>query len=308
MKTKKHFYLGILILVGFIFLMAVGTIQAQRPGNGRHHHRPFFLEQLTEEQRVELQNLRQSMKDQGADRKEIHDAVMAKLEEWGIEVPEHPHIVERLKDQLTEDQINELESMIDEMRSQNADRREICQAVHAKLEEWGIELPERGGMHGHNHRNLFEQLTEEQRYELENLITELKEKGATRQEIRQTIREKLSEWGIKPEKGGRPKDKNRFMDFQRQGKGVQHTNHPNPFNPETTITYELDMPGQVTVSVYNTQGQLIRNLSSEYQDVGQYEVQWNGKSQTGETVPSGVYLYKIQVGNETFTGRMLMMK
>jgi len=87
-------------------------------------------------------------------------------------------------------------------------------------------------------------------------------------------------------------------------------NFPNPFNATTVIRFEVQSAVHelVTVRIYNTAGQLIRTLEVAVSGPGQYDVHWDGRSQNGELVPSGTYLYVIDFGNAILGGRMIMMK
>jgi hypothetical protein len=69
-------------------------------------------------------------------------------------------------------------------------------------------------------------------------------------------------------------------------------NFPNPFNPSTTIHYELPVPGMVTMKIYNILGQEIRTLVNEVQNAGSHAVIWNSQNDAGHIVASGVYLYR----------------
>jgi flagellar hook assembly protein FlgD len=84
---------------------------------------------------------------------------------------------------------------------------------------------------------------------------------------------------------------------------VAVSNHPNPFNPATTIRYELGMPGRVTLSVYNTLGQRVSRLDLGQKERGAHELVFDG---TGLT--SGVYFYKIDARKASATGRMLLLR
>jgi len=77
-------------------------------------------------------------------------------------------------------------------------------------------------------------------------------------------------------------------------------NHPNPFNPTTTIEYAIKNRGYVTLTVYNAAGQLVRTLVNDVQEprAAGFSVLWNGRNDSGEPVASGVYLYKLTAGNE----------
>ena len=72
-------------------------------------------------------------------------------------------------------------------------------------------------------------------------------------------------------------------------------NYPNPFNPTTTIKYELAQSGLVRLVLYNLLGQKIRTLISKIQAPGQHQVNWDGKDELGKPVASGVYVYQLQV-------------
>ena len=74
-------------------------------------------------------------------------------------------------------------------------------------------------------------------------------------------------------------------------------NYPNPFNPETWIPYHLVHAANVTLTVYDTQGALVRRLDLGHQSAGYYTdrakaVYWDGRNESGESVASGVYFYK----------------
>jgi len=92
--------------------------------------------------------------------------------------------------------------------------------------------------------------------------------------------------------------------------GVLHLvgNHPNPFNPETTIRYHVAEPGLVTVVIYDAQGGVVATEQVEHAAAGQYAWTWNGRSSQGARMPSGVYLYELQYGAERVSAKMLMLK
>jgi hypothetical protein len=80
-------------------------------------------------------------------------------------------------------------------------------------------------------------------------------------------------------------------------------NFPNPFNPTTTIGYSIPTAGNVHVSVFDITGREVAILVNGYQTAGQYAVQWDGHS-----FASGIYFYRVTVGNLSFTNRMVLMK
>ncbi|MYE87444.1 T9SS type A sorting domain-containing protein, partial [Candidatus Poribacteria bacterium] len=90
-------------------------------------------------------------------------------------------------------------------------------------------------------------------------------------------------------------------------------NYPNPFNPETWIPYQLAEPAEVTLTIYDINGQLIRRLAVGHQAAGMYRsrdraVYWDGRNQLGESVTSGLYFYTLTAGDFTATRRMLILK
>lgn len=372
MKTQKSFFRRIAFLLFIaIFMGMSGSLQAQGPGGGEGpgHFRMGRL--LTEEQRAELWELVNSLMDQGATREEIRDVVFEKLTSWGIEIPEdwdgfngpgfgpfghfgnlsdeqreairekvremreqgasREEIREAVRDmleefgvepggvfsQLTDEQRTAIHEKIQQMREQGASREEIHQAITDMLEAWGIELPEGwddwggfrrfgGGPFGFMHL-----LTEEQRIALRERIQELRDQGAGRQEIRQAIDEILDEWGIeRPHRHGRKEDGPDRMGRNRgRGKGsIGAHSSPNPFNPETTLYYSLESPAYVSLCIYNVQGQLVRVLVDEEKHRGNYSVRWDGRYDNGEMAAAGIYVYRLDAGHQSLSGRVTLMK
>ena len=86
------------------------------------------------------------------------------------------------------------------------------------------------------------------------------------------------------------------------------TNYPNPFNPTTTIAFNLVKTSKVTIEVYNLTGKKVRTLVNEVRPAGDNTVVWNGANDNGKTVASGIYLYKIKNGKYTSTKKMILMK
>ncbi|MCB0490706.1 MAG: T9SS type A sorting domain-containing protein, partial [Cyclobacteriaceae bacterium] len=85
-------------------------------------------------------------------------------------------------------------------------------------------------------------------------------------------------------------------------------NYPNPFNPTTTLRYALKEDGRVSLKIYNILGQEIRSLVKEYQAAGYKSVVWDGKNNSGNQVPSGIYIYRLQAGTFVQTRKMMMLK
>ena len=85
-------------------------------------------------------------------------------------------------------------------------------------------------------------------------------------------------------------------------------NYPNPFNPETNIAFSLKEAGHVMIDVYNMKGQLVKTLINEHLDAAYHVVTWNGKDNSGKSVSSGVYFYKMKAEKYTATKKMILMK
>ena len=90
-------------------------------------------------------------------------------------------------------------------------------------------------------------------------------------------------------------------------------NYPNPFNPETWIPYQLAKPADVTLTIYATNGTVVRTLALGHQTAGIYlnrnhAIHWDGRNDVGEAVASGIYFYTLTAGDFTSTRRMLIRK
>jgi len=85
-------------------------------------------------------------------------------------------------------------------------------------------------------------------------------------------------------------------------------NYPNPFNPTTTITYQIPQAGRVTLKIYNMLGQVVRILVDAEVAAGLHAVTWDGRDGKGEQVASGVYLYQLRGGETLMTRKMLFAK
>ena len=90
-------------------------------------------------------------------------------------------------------------------------------------------------------------------------------------------------------------------------------NYPNPFNPETWIPYQLSKAADVTVTIYASDGNVVRTLALGHQEVGTYKnrsqaAYWDGRNETGESVSSGIYFYTLTAGDFSATRKMLILK
>jgi hypothetical protein len=85
-------------------------------------------------------------------------------------------------------------------------------------------------------------------------------------------------------------------------------NYPNPFNPETTISYDIKDAGNVRLAVYNVKGQLVRSLVNTEQAAGRYRVIFDGRDDKGNPLSSGIYLYRFTAGRYSSTRKMMLME
>lgn len=86
------------------------------------------------------------------------------------------------------------------------------------------------------------------------------------------------------------------------------SNYPNPFNPSTTIRFNLSEASNVTLDVYNMLGQKVASLYNGLGHSGANEVSWNGTNDLNESVDSGVYLYRVTTPTGAVSGKMIMLK
>jgi hypothetical protein len=102
------------------------------------------------------------------------------------------------------------------------------------------------------------------------------------------------------------------VDVQPVASGlVLHQNHPNPFNPQTVIPYELPMSERsqrVRLWILDISGRIVNTLVDENQPGGSYRVEWQGKDDRGEAVSSGVYFYVLDAGGERRTRKLVLLK
>jgi len=84
--------------------------------------------------------------------------------------------------------------------------------------------------------------------------------------------------------------------------------YPNPFNPFTTIQYNLPEQAKVNINIYDMTGRLVKNLINGTQGAGLRSIQWNATDDNGLTAPAGVYLYRIEAGKFTDVKKMVLLK
>ncbi|MCI0452262.1 MAG: T9SS type A sorting domain-containing protein [Candidatus Latescibacteria bacterium] len=85
-------------------------------------------------------------------------------------------------------------------------------------------------------------------------------------------------------------------------------NHPNPFNPRTTIRFVLASGGHVTLSIYETEGRLVRTIVDGERASGPHEAQWDGRDGAGNPVGSSVYFYRLTAGKFSSARKMVLLK
>lgn len=86
-------------------------------------------------------------------------------------------------------------------------------------------------------------------------------------------------------------------------------NYPNPFNPETTIPYALSSDAIVSLTIYNIAGQVVRKLvDGEALAAGQYQAVWDGRSESGASVASGMYFYLLHAGDYVAKRKMVLLR
>ena len=119
--------------------------------------------------------------------------------------------------------------------------------------------------------------------------------------------------GIRPKKSWPPQTK---IEFERiNGEIISASidelpsvmslkgNYPNPFNPVTTIQYEIASDAMVSLAIYDITGRLVESLINTNQFAGQYNVRWSAHNE-----PSGMYIMRLIVDGESFTQKMMLMK
>ena len=99
--------------------------------------------------------------------------------------------------------------------------------------------------------------------------------------------------------GDQPNAPDRFALFQ---------NHPNPFNPETEISYYLSQGCEVKLTIYNILGRRVKTLFEGHQNAGMKTLVWDGKDDQGKQLSSGIYFYRLQAGEFIQTRKMSLIK
>lgn len=87
-----------------------------------------------------------------------------------------------------------------------------------------------------------------------------------------------------------------------------YNNYPDPFNPVTSITFDLPEKTNAKLEVYNILGRKVSTLVDDNLDAGKHKITWNGRDDSGKELPTGVYLYKLIVGDRELTKKMTLIK
>jgi hypothetical protein len=85
-------------------------------------------------------------------------------------------------------------------------------------------------------------------------------------------------------------------------------NHPNPFNPSTTISFDLPAKAKVSLKVYDVAGRLIRTLTDREWAAGRHSISWDGHNESGASVASGVYFYRLESKDFSGTKKMVLLR
>jgi hypothetical protein len=107
---------------------------------------------------------------------------------------------------------------------------------------------------------------------------------------------------------GRYEPSSLSVESQLPGRYQLYANYPNPFNPVTTIRYDLPDASQVKLEVYNVLGQRVVTLVDESQEAGHHQVDWNSADSDGRPVSSGIYFYRLTADEYIETKKMMLLK
>jgi hypothetical protein len=87
-----------------------------------------------------------------------------------------------------------------------------------------------------------------------------------------------------------------------------HENYPNPFNPSTTLRFDLPEVNDITLTIYNMLGQKVRTFNMQSTPAGYHSVKWNATNDYGDPVGAGVYLYQLRADQFVKTRKMVLLK
>ena len=87
-----------------------------------------------------------------------------------------------------------------------------------------------------------------------------------------------------------------------------HAAYPNPFNPQTSIQFDIPVDGEVTLEIYDIQGRLVRSLVNKKITAGSHLITWDGFTNAGIPAASGLYLYRMQAGEYSAIKKVTLLK
>lgn len=87
-----------------------------------------------------------------------------------------------------------------------------------------------------------------------------------------------------------------------------YPNFPNPFNPSTTLKFNLDTESRVQIKIFDIKGELMKTLIRDLTPAGENEIIWDGTNDTGYRLPSGVYVYQVEAGTNIDSRKMILLK
>jgi hypothetical protein len=102
-----------------------------------------------------------------------------------------------------------------------------------------------------------------------------------------------------------------YLSVESEGVPVEfalHENYPNPFNPSTTLRFDLPEVSNITLTIFNMLGQKVRTYDMQSTPAGYHSVKWNATNDYGDPVGAGVYLYQLQTKDFVNTRKMVLLK
>jgi DNA-binding transcriptional MerR regulator len=270
---------------------------------------PGLGTRLTEEQSEELQDKIDTMRNEGANRQEIREMVKKVVDGYGIDLPDkgRGHLghgkrygASGFMSDLTPEQRAVVHQKTKSMRQVGASSEEIHAAVKEILTSYGVELPADFGQY----RQIWHSLSDEQRQEIHQLQKSMHDEGTSREEIREAVRQLLQEYSGQSDN----EQSQQGEAVEPANKNLLLSNFPNPFNPETSIQFELKSARQIRLDIFDIQGKQVKSLVNEYRQAGTYTVRWDGHDENGIPVPSGVYFLRMNAGDESVSRKIVMTK
>ena len=106
---------------------------------------------------------------------------------------------------------------------------------------------------------------------------------------------------------------NRYDYLSTESEGIPtvfalHENYPNPFNPTTTLRFDLPEVSDITLTIYNMLGQRVRTYNMNDTPAGYHSIKWNATNDYGDPVGAGVYLYQLRANQYVKTRKMVLLK